>query len=169
MELKHAIAQLTANAERIKGMAEFVSQEQAQWKPDEESWSILETVTHLHDEEIEDFRVRLDYLLHKADEDWPPIDPIGWVASRKYNERQLEDSLNGYLSEREKSLEWLRSLGSPDLETGKEAPWGIMHAGDMLAAWVAHDLLHMRQLVEILYAYEVENLRPYSLRYAGEW
>ena len=25
-------------------------------------------------------------------------------------------------------------------------PWGRMRAGDLMASWVGHDLLHMRQL-----------------------
>ena len=169
MEFAHAIEQLTINAEKIKSMVAGISGTQAKWKPDAKSWSVLETVTHLHDEEIEDFRVRFDLLLHKPEADWPPIDPDGWVTSRKYNDRQLADSLQGFLDERQKSLDWLHSLEGPNLAQGKEAPWGVMHAGDMLAAWVAHDLLHIRQLVELLYAYELEQLRPYSPRYAGEW
>jgi hypothetical protein len=44
-----------------------------------------------------------------------------------------------------------------------------MRAGDMLAAWVAHDLLHMRQLVELHRTYTVTQLAPYDTRYAGEW
>ena len=169
MQINNAIEQLSTNAERIKALVANISDQQATWKPDEASWSLLETVTHLHDEEKEDFRVRLDFLLHKPDEDWPPIDPGGWVLSRQYNNRILADSLNGYLDERQQSLQWLRSLDNPDFNIGKEAPWGVMHAGDMLAAWVAHDLLHMRQIVELLYAYEVENARPYQAQYAGEW
>jgi len=38
-----------------------------------------------------------------------------------------------------------------------------------MAAWVAHDLLHLRQLVELHYAWTVAKAAPYSLQYAGEW
>lgn len=169
MNVVRAIEQLGVNAERVRGLVAGVGDEQARWRPDEGSWSILETVTHLHDEEMLDFRVRLDLLLHNPEADWPPIDPQGWVTERNYNQRKLADSLAGYLDEREKSLAWLRSLESPNLESGKPAPWGVMRAGDMLAAWVAHDLLHLRQLVELLYLYEVEMERPYSPQYAGDW
>ncbi len=44
-----------------------------------------------------------------------------------------------------------------------------MTAGDLLAAWVAHDVLHLRQLVELRYAYLVEEAQPNSVGYAGEW
>ena len=39
----------------------------------------------------------------------------------------------------------------------------------MLAAWVAHDLLHLRQLVELHYAWTAQQLQPYSVAYAGDW
>jgi hypothetical protein len=34
---------------------------------------------------------------------------------------------------------------------------------------VAHDLLHMRQLVELFYATAIGQQAPYSAQYAGEW
>jgi hypothetical protein len=39
----------------------------------------------------------------------------------------------------------------------------------MFAAWVTHDQLHMRQIVEIQRANVEVKARPYSLEYAGEW
>ncbi|MCB0058173.1 MAG: DinB family protein, partial [Caldilineaceae bacterium] len=59
------------NAQRIAALVAGVPDEQARWKPDAESWSILEVVNHLLDEEREDFRVRIDYTLHRPGEKWP--------------------------------------------------------------------------------------------------
>ncbi|MBK8984873.1 MAG: hypothetical protein IPM39_02140 [Chloroflexi bacterium] len=56
-----------------------------------------------------------------------------------------------------------------DWEAARDAPWGKFTAGDMLAAWVAHDILHLRQLVELKWANTVVELRPYIVQYAGEW
>ena len=44
-----------------------------------------------------------------------------------------------------------------------------MTAGDMFSSWVAHDLLHLRQLVELQYTYTVQTVQPYAVIYAGEW
>ena len=107
------------------------------------------------------FRQRLDYLLNRPREEWPPIDPMGWVTSRKYNERELASSLQNFLNERQNSLAWLAGLGSPNLEQYETHPVaGKFHAGDMLAAWVAHDLLHLRQLIELKYFLLGEAVRP---------
>jgi hypothetical protein len=169
MDSERLMQTMAANAERIQAMVAGVSQDQARWKPDAESWSILEVVSHLYDEEREDFRVRLDIILHHPERPWPKIDPQGWVTARKYNENDLVQSLQNFLHEREASLSWLRGLAAPDWEAVYETRFGRMRAGDMFAAWVAHDLLHLRQLVELQRAYALELLAPYEADYAGPW
>jgi hypothetical protein len=81
----------------------------------------------------------------------------------------LGESLERFLSERASSLAWLRSLSEPDWEASYEAPWGPITAGDLAAAWVAHDLLHMRQLVELHWAQATASVVPYQVDYAGAW
>jgi hypothetical protein len=157
------------NAGRIQALVRGASEGQVRWKPDPESWSILEVVNHLWDEEREDFRVRIDYTLHRPGEPWPPIDPGGWVTARSYNDRDPKESLEGFLSAREASLAWLSELVTPNWETTYEAPWGPIAAGDLFASWVVHDLLHMRQLLELHWAYATAELAPFSGQYAGDW
>ena len=169
MQFLLLIQTLAQNAERIRSLCEGVMGEQARWKPDPDTWSILETVTHLHDEEKEDFRVRLDIALHQPDQEWPPIDPAGWVTERKYNIRSFQQSLQGFLDERRASLAWLRSLETPDWEMVYNAPWGPMRVGDLFASWVAHDTIHMRQFVELHYAHIQHLTAPSELGYAGDW
>ena len=170
MDFEFCLAQMRQNAATIQQLVEGVSVEQARWRPDEESWSILEVVTHLYDEEREDFRARLDTILHRPDQPWPPIDPGGWVLERKYNERDLGMSLIGFLQERQNSLAWLRQLKNPQWTQTSTAPWGgPLSAGDMFTAWVTHDILHLRQLIELQYAYTATHLAPNSGRYAGDW
>jgi len=169
MNANHALSQMVDNAERVRALAQRVSDQQARWKPHPDSWSILEVVNHLLDEERQDFRVRLDYTLHRPRETWPPIDPGGWVVARAYNQRDLDASLSQFLSERQESIAWLHALSQPDWEAAYEAPWGPIRAGDIFASWVAHDLLHMRQLLELHWAYTTRELTPYRPDYAGEW
>ena len=169
MDVSYFTRQLTGNAARIKALVQGVSQEEATWKPDPESWSILEVVNHLYDEEREDFRVRLNIILHHPKKPWPGIDPQGWVGERRNNERDLEESLQNFLNERKVSLEWLQGLENPDWNVSYQASFGSMKAGDMFVSWVTHDHLHMRQLVELHRVFTVHKARPYRLRYAGDW
>jgi hypothetical protein len=170
VNLDDMIAQMALQAGRIRALADGVSDEQARWKPAPDSWSILEVVNHLADEEKEDFRTRLDYLLHRPGEVAPDIDPQGWVTARGYNQRDPAESLDRFLAERQRSLDWLRGLNAPDWQASMIMPWGQpFHAGDMAAAWLAHDLLHSRQLVELHYAWTQRAVAPYEVGYAGDW
>jgi hypothetical protein len=157
------------NAQAIRALVAGCSDHQTRWKPDATSWSVLEVINHLLDEEREDFRARIDLVLHRGEEAWFRIDPEGWVTERGYNQRDLEPSLERFLAAREESLAWLGELGEVDWVVGYEAPFGWIRAGDILAAWVAHDVLHMRQLVALKWAYLVQTVEPYGVRYAGTW
>src|SRR5690606_33478745 len=126
---------------------EGVAPEQARWKPEPEAWSILEVVNHLADEEVEDFRTRIDFTLHRPGDAWPGIDPQGWPAARGYLTRELMPSLDRFLEERRHSVAWLRGLEGRDWALGYDHPrGGTIRAGDLLAAWLDHDLVHIRQI-----------------------
>jgi hypothetical protein len=169
MDLQWLMSQMEANARTIRVLTAGCSDQQTRWKPDAGSWSILEVVNHLLDEEHEDFRPRIDVMLHPGEDIWFPIDPEGWVTRRRYNQRDLAPSLEAFMAARHESLAWLRGLDGADWSVSYDAPFGTIRAGDVLAAWVAHDVLHMRQLVELKWAYLVHMVEPYSVRYAGPW
>ena len=65
MEFRTLYQELIHSTEMIRAMLKGIDQEQSQVKPDAKSWSILEVVCHLHDEEREDFRENLDFILHR--------------------------------------------------------------------------------------------------------
>ena len=108
-------------------------------------------------------------MLNHPTEAFAPNDSQEWITSRKYNERDLAQSLDDFLDERKKSLEWLKAMADSNWEAVYTTPYRIMKAGDMFSSWVTHDILHLRQLVELRYA-RVERLTtPYILEYAGGW
>lgn len=162
--------QLTHQAETIRTLVEHIPLEQARWKPTADEWSILEVINHLYDEEREDFRQRIDYLLHRPGEEAPPIDPQGWVVDRAYNERNLVTSIADFLKERKHSTAWLHNLRDPNWTASYAHPAGFtITAQDFLVNWAAHDLLHIRQLIELQYAWHQKQAAGISLAYAGDW
>ena len=171
MDLNQLTKRMAASAEAVRAMVADVTGHQWTWRPAAGSWSVLEVVNHLADEEVEDFRVRLGLLIHHPGTPWPPTDPVGWVTARRYNEQDPDRSLERFLSERRDSLAWLGTLGAPTWDVNCVAPWGSkIRAGDVMASWVAHDLLHTRQLVELHWAYSTTlDVAPYSVDYAGDW
>jgi hypothetical protein len=169
MDLQFFTTQMNLHAGAIHSLTLGISAEQACWKPDPQAWSILEVINHLYDEERLDFRTRVDILLHHPGQPWPSINPQGWVTERSYNQRDLVQSVDDFLKERQKSLAWLKGLEDPDWQSSGKVSFGQFFAGDIFAAWVAHDLLHLRQLVELHWAYLLHAAEPYKVNYAGEW
>jgi hypothetical protein len=169
MEFKTLYQELTNSTEMIRVLLGGITQEEAQVKPGKSSWSILEVTCHLYDEEREDFREHLDFILHRQHEEWHSIAPQAWVKLRKYNARNFKSMQRKFFSEREKSLKWLRRLKNADWNITYKSKFGSMRAGDMFASWVAHDNLHIRQLTELRRA-RIENIaKPFHIGYAGEW
>jgi hypothetical protein len=161
--------ELAQGAETIQGLVAGVLPAEARVRPAPDAWSILEVVAHLLDEEREDFRPRLDLVLHRPHETWTPIDPAGWVTARGYNDRELGATLRDFLAERERSLAWLAGLAAPDWSREYQASWGPITAGDLAASWAAHDLLHTRQLLELRRTRLLALTAPHRTGYAGDW
>jgi hypothetical protein len=169
MHPEHIFQELELDVAMIRSLCSGLTPDEARLKPAPDSWSILEVICHLYDEEREDFRVHLDLVLHNPQDEWPRIDPEGWVTARRYNARHLPEMLDKFAQERLESLSWLRGLAAPNWEAAYAAPWGQLKAGDILTSWAAHDNLAMRQLVELRH-FRIANLAaPYDVRYAGEW
>lgn len=169
MKFETLYQELELSTEMIRALVTGISQDEAQVRPDENSWSILEVICHLYDEEREDFREHLDSVLHRTNEAWAPYDPQGWVTERNYNEQDFHTMQENFFAERARSLEWLRELSDADWDTTHVSSFGSISAADMFASWVAHDNLHIRQLVELRRSRIEAICHPYEIEYAGKW
>jgi hypothetical protein len=163
------IQELSRNRGVFKHLLTGLKQEEYLWKPKPEKWCLLEIICHLHDEEREDFRTRTRIVLESLEDPLPPIDPVGWVQERKYMEQDFENMLSSFLIEREVSLAWLRSLTSPKWDNAFQHPkFGPMTAKLYVSNWLAHDYLHIRQIIRTKYSY-LQQWTGESLSYAGNW
>ena len=163
-------ARLAANADVIRKLCRGVTGAQARRRFAPDQWSLLEVINHLDDEEREDFRTRVEYTLYRPGQAWPPIHPSAWVEERHYNARSLQPSLESFLAERARSIAWLNGLVQPNWETSATHPSaGVLTAGDLLASWLAHDFLHIRQLNEWHYRMHAAATPTRRVDYAGEW
>jgi len=169
MEFQTLYQELVNSTQMIVALLADISQDEAQIKPNPESWSILEVVCHLFDEEREDFREHLDFILHRQNEEYHVIDPQSWITERKYNEQSFAEMAEKFFAERKQSLEWLRGLSNPNWETTYTSQYGSVSAGEMFASWIAHDNLHIRQLVELRRSRVERITKPYDIQYAGDW
>jgi len=161
------VARLSRGGGAIRALLEGVDDDEARWHPPSGGWSILEVVFHLKEEEAGDFRPRLRLTLDDPAAEWPKLDPEATVRNGGCEGRTLAGELDGFLAERAKSVAWLSGLASPDWSRTHRHPRGAISAGDLLASWVVHDLLHVRQIARLRYEYVRMLAEPYRLDYAG--
>lgn len=169
VQLTQLTRQLSANARTIRAMLETIPEDQAQWKPDEQTWSLQEVMDHIYNEERVDFRSHLEEFFSHPQQPWGALKQE-WVTIVN-----CQKALALFLEERENSIEWLSKLESPDWAIPVETPFNdgaqkiILTAGDVMVSWVAHDFLHMRQLNELLFAWNQSRADPFKVEYAGNW
>lgn len=130
-------------------------------------WSPLEILAHLRDEEVEDFRPRAMAALARQPIE-KGIDPQGWVTARRYNEMDPGAVYLDWAAERADSCRWLETLNVADLENFVDHPRiGRMRAGDFIAAWRLHDILHLKQFATALAILTARRYAPWRVDYAG--
>ncbi len=170
MKFQDLYTEMTQSTVIIRAMLNGVRQGDAQVKKSPKVWSILEVTCHLYDEEREDFRKRLQFILGDQEGVWPPITPFQWVITRKYNEQNFNRMKAKFFKERESSLTWLKTLKNSDWNIRYEYKRGqYRSAGEILASWAAHDNLHIRQLTELRRRLIEQKTKPYKIQHAGDW
>lgn len=155
----------------LRAAARVVDPADARWKPGPEHWSILEICCHLRDEEREDFRVRIESTLTDPAKEWPKLGLEGIAEKRGYNGQDLADTLDAFADARAANISWLDDLhpGAPWTQEYVHPKFGSISAGALLAAWAAHDALHLRQIAKRLHQLAVRDGGPHPTTYAGEW
>jgi hypothetical protein len=167
--LQYIINAFSTNKEIFFSLLDKAGKDEYLWRQEPDKWCLLEIVCHLFDEEREDFRTRLKSVLNDPKDSFSPINPVGWVSERKYLEQHYSNKLNTFLDERDNSLKWLKSLSSPNWQNRYQHPQiGLMSAKMILSNWLAHDYLHIRQIIKIKFDY-LKHQSGENLKYAGNW
>ena len=169
MTTDNIITQLHHNQTTFKGLLQHKTTEEYLWRPEENKWCLLEIACHLLDEEREDFRARIRYIFEPPDYEMPSINPPAWVAARNYLGQDYSDVVNAFLEERKTSVTWLKKHKADNWEQSINHPkLGEMSARLFLANWLAHDYLHIRQILSLQYVY-LKTQSGLNFNYAGNW
>ncbi len=168
MNTEQIISEFDKNKIIFKSLLENLPHDFYLFREKEGKWNLLELVCHLYDEERDDFRARVQSVLENPEADLKPIDPEGWVESRKYSKENYNDKLNDFINERDNSISYLKNLSAAKWDNAYiHEKFGPLTAGMFLASWLAHDYLHIRQIIRIKYEY-LKNQSGENLLYAGE-
>ncbi len=127
--------------------------EQLQWKPSMDRWSISEVLAHLADTEVLAFRERIRGMIEKKN---PPIesyDQNAKYAAGEYSGKGREN-LKKFCHERDRSLSFLRYVPASVLaRTGQHSKIGAITVAHVMNEWAFHDLGHIRQIAELYRAH----------------
>jgi hypothetical protein len=136
-------------------------------RPAPGEWSPVEIVCHLRDEETEDFGARLRVVVEGGAR-FAPNDPERLALERHYRDDDGPRALAAFRERRAASLTFLAELAPARLGGAAERPGGGALSGlDLLAAWVAHDRLHLAQLAATLARLWADHWTPLRVDYAG--
>ncbi len=169
MDFNLVITALKKNQDSYKSLLLDLDKDEYMWKDKSDRWCLLEICCHLLDEEKEDFRARTKHVLENPESTMPGIDPVNWVKERNYIQQNFKETVEAFLNERKASIEWLESLDSPNWKNSYLHPkLGPMSAKLFLSNWLAHDYLHIKQILKTKFDY-LKTITGEELDYAGEW
>jgi hypothetical protein len=142
---------LEATPEVLRGLMCELSEEDAEWKPAPDRFSVAEVLAHLSHSEGHCYRTRLDRML---DEEMPELEADdAQMHLHLYRHAHAEDSFDHFEEQRETNVEFLRDL---PVEAGDRRAMhsaaGEITLAQMLHEWVLHDLGHIRQIAELVRA-----------------
>jgi hypothetical protein len=136
-------------------------------RPAAGEWAPIEIVCHLRDEELEDFGARLRVVVDGGSA-FTPIDPERWAGERRYLDADPVDALAALRDRRAATVTYLESLPADRLAASlAHGRLGRLSGLDLLAAWVAHDRLHLAQLAGTLARLWANRWAPARADYAG--
>ena len=165
--LRAARAELVRGPDVLAGLVGGLDAAGWRARPAPAEWAPVEIVCHLRDEEAEDFGARVR-VVAEGGARFTPIDPERWVVERRYLEDDGPRSLAAFRERRAASLAFLAGLAPQRLIGGVTHPRvGLLSGLDILAAWVAHDRLHLAQLAATLAREWASRWTPLRTDYAG--
>jgi predicted N-acetyltransferase YhbS len=129
----------------------------------DETWSPFDVIGHLIHGEKTDWIPRMQRILQHGET--VAFDPFDRFAQfRDSADRTLDELLEEFATRRRDSLSALTSLRLTDADLerrGRHPALGPVTLGQLLAAWVAHDLDHIVQIARVLAYQQRDNVGPW--------
>ncbi len=161
------LGQLEATPEILRLLMEGLSEEDTDWKPAPDRFSIAEALEHLSHAEGHCFRYRVERMVEEANPGIEPYDPGLYFSSGQYSGRSAEDSFDHFEEQRELNLQYLRELPASAADrAGTHAKLGAITVSQLLNEWAFHDIGHIRQIAEIIRALKYyPHMGPFQSEY----
>ena len=151
-ELEHAKEILGRTPATLNAMLRDVSEAWLVGNEGAETWSPYDVVGHLIHGEETDWIPRARIILeHGEARAFEPFDRVGMFEKSKG--KSIAELLDEFAKLRKQSLNELSAMNlTPELleKRGSHPELGVVTMKLLLAAWVVHDLGHVRQIVRVM-------------------
>ncbi|HEX8967601.1 MAG TPA: DinB family protein [Chloroflexota bacterium] len=123
-------------------------------QPNDQGWSLVDIVAHLHDAEGVAFVERIGRMLEEERPFISSIDPPARLRAGGYASWTLDDLLNDLDGQRAEHVGWLARLSADQLaRRGVHDSVGEIRVVDIAHQWAAHDMSHLRQVAHMIQQY----------------
>ena len=141
---------LQATPKKLRSWLQDLNEEQLRFKPNEQTFSVKETLLHLRDIEIEGYRRRIRLILAEHLPTLEDVDGTQLAQARRYQSANAAQALEEFTQAREGNIAYLRNMTA--FQWNRKAVFN----GDevtllqLVEKWVAHDLEHLKEIEELL-------------------
>ncbi len=163
LRLEEAVAVLGRTPAALGALLEGLPETFVRATEGERTWSPYDVVGHLAHGERADWLGRARHILEGDPSPFTPFDRR--AQFRESEGKSLAQLLTEFKGLRANNLEELRGMNlneSDLLRTGLHPDFGEVTLGQLLAAWVVHDLDHVAQVARVMAKVYAEATGPWS-------
>ena len=132
----------------LRNLITNATQEDLDWQPRPDRWSISMVLAHLADVEVKGFMSRFRDIVEQDSPFLPTYDQLALFRDRNKFDGRAE--LNRFASLRAGTLAWLEAAPSDAAErTGRHQQLGVISFAQLLNEFAFHDPGHIRQVIEL--------------------
>ena len=149
-ELLTVIEALERTEATLAGLVNSLPESQLTHKPINGEFSIIESLCHLRDIEIEGYSLRINRILSEDQPHLPDIDGGKLAVERDYNKQDVHEALRSFSLARMENLNVLRKVGADEL--GREGTLegvGAVTLEKLLMLIRDHDAGHINDIERI--------------------
>jgi len=146
-QLKLELQVLHETLAKISGLTDGLPDPQFRWKESAEEFSLLETICHLRDLEVEGYSTRIARILAENSPFLPDIDGSRLAMERSYNSQDPAAALLAFTQARMVNLDKLKPLSLAQLEReGTLEGVGTVTLRRLIEMIQEHDEGHLEEL-----------------------
>jgi hypothetical protein len=128
-----------------------------------ETFSPFDVIGHLIHGEKTDWSIRIKMILEKGtSSSFVPYDRFAMYSESEG--KTLDQLLKSFEGLRKKNMEWMRSLNLSEQDLSKKGihpHFGEVTLGQLISAWVVHDLTHIAQISRVMAKQYKEEIGPW--------